>query len=123
MYFKSRIGPRLWKTESEPLDLSEALRRFPQWTFLPILPNREQTLRDCIREGIAQNLWAVAIGDNRTMTYLKLIDSVGAIDQLGAIFDGSASLVAGDLLALIREELGGAAETSPPGKRREQASS
>ena len=115
VYFKSRIGPRLWKTESEPLDLSEALRRFPQWTFLPILPIREQTLRDCIREGIAQNLWAVAIGDNRTMTYLQLIDSADALDQLGALFDGSASLVAGDLLVLIREELGGAAETSPPG--------
>ena len=116
VYFKSRIGPRLWKTESEPLDLSEALRRFPQWTFLPILPNREQTLRNCIREGIAQNLWAVAIGDNRTMTYIQLIDSTDALDQFGSIFDGSASLVSGDLLGLIREELGNIAKTSPPSK-------
>ena len=49
VYFNAKVAPRLWQDPTEPLDLSEALRRFPQWTFLPILPDREATLRDCHR--------------------------------------------------------------------------
>ena len=74
VYFNSKVAPHLWKDRSEPLDLSEALRRFPQWTFLPILPNREDTLRACIQEGVSQKLWAVAIGDAKTSSYQQLIE-------------------------------------------------
>ena len=71
VYFNARVGPRLWMDKGETLDLSEALRRFPQWTFLPLLPNREKTLRDCIREGVSRKLWAVAIGDIATSKKLS----------------------------------------------------
>ena len=54
VYFNSKVAPRLWKDESGPLELAEMLRRFPQWTYLPILPDRENTLRDCLREGVGQ---------------------------------------------------------------------
>ena len=104
-YFNSRIASRLWSDESKPLDLSDALRRFPQWTYLPILPDRESTLRDCLREGVGQKLWAVAIGDAETNVYRSLVESTEAFDDLSNLFDGSASLVKGDLLELIREEL------------------
>ena len=105
VYFNSKVAPRLWKDESGPLDLAEALRRFPQWTYLPILPDREKTLRDCLREGVGQKLWAVAIGDAETNVYRRLIETTEEFDGLNALFDGSASLVKGDLLELIREEL------------------
>ena len=105
VYFNSKVAPRLWKDESDALDLSDALRRFPQWTFLPILPEREETLRACIREGISQRLWAVAIGDVGTNTYQSLIEKPELLDDLATLFDGSASLVKGDMLQLIREEL------------------
>ena len=104
-YFNARVGPRLWKDEGETLDLSDALRRFPQWTFLPILPNREDTVRNCIREGISQRLWAVAIGDIATSNYQTLIETTDDFDNLESIFDGSASLLKGDLLQIVREEL------------------
>ena len=42
VYFNAKIAPQLWKDESDALDLAEAIRRFPQWTYLPILPNREE---------------------------------------------------------------------------------
>ena len=105
VYFNSKVAPQLWKDESEPLDLAEALRRFPQWTYLPILPSREEALRSCIREGVSQRLWAVAIGDAGTSKYQTLLETPDDLDKLGALFDGSASLVKGDLLQLIREEL------------------
>ena len=105
VYFNSRVAPYLWKDRTEPLDLSEALRRFPQWTFLPILPNREETLRQCIREGISQKLWAVAIGDVKTSSYQELVETPDALEKFGSLFDGSASLVEGELLQLIREQL------------------
>ena len=105
VYFNSKVAPRLWKDRTEPLDLSEALRRFPQWTFLPILPNREETLGACIREGVSQKLWAVAIGDVTTSSYQELVENPEALDKFGTLFDGSASLVEGDLLQLIREQL------------------
>ena len=104
VYFNSKVAPRLWKDESDPLDLAETLRRFPQWTYLPILPDRENTLRDCIREGVGQKLWAVAIGDTETNVYRTLIQTIEEFDSLGALFDGSASMIKGDLLELIREE-------------------
>ena len=105
VYFNSKVAPRLWKDESGPLDLAETLRRFPQWTYLPILPDRENTLRDCLREGVGQKLWAVAIGDAETNVYRRLIETTEEFDGLSNLFDGSASLVKGDLLDLIREEL------------------
>ena len=111
VYFNSKLAPRLWRDESSPLDLAEISRRFPQWTYLPILPRREETLRACLREGIAQQLWAVVVGDNSTSTYRDLLQSPEQLDELVTLFDGSASLVKGDLLSLIREELGVDAES------------
>ena len=116
VYFNARVGPRLWKDESEALDLSEALRRFPQWTFLPLLPNREDTLRNCIREGVSQKLWAVAIGDIATSKYQTLTETTEEFDNLESLFDGSASLLKGDLLQLVREELIPVVEPEPSGE-------
>jgi hypothetical protein len=110
IYFNSKIAPRVWKDESAALDLEELARRFQQWTYLPILPNREETLRACIREGIRDKLWAVAIGDRTTSTFQRLISMPEGLDSLIALFDGSASLVKGDMLELIREQLGGKRE-------------
>ena len=105
VYFNSKLAARLWKDEGTALDLEELSRRFQQWTYLPILPNREETLRVCLGEGIRDKLWAVAIGDSTTSTYQRLIDTAEDLDAVVALFDGSASLVKGDLLELIREEL------------------
>ena len=105
VYFNSKVSPRLWKDESSALDLAEMLRRFPQWTYLPILPDRESALRDCLREGVGQKLWAVAIGDAETNVYRSLIETTEEFDGISALFDGSALLVKGDLLYLVREEL------------------
>ena len=105
VYFNSKVSPRLWKDESSALDLAEMLRRFPQWTYLPILPDRELALRDCLREGVGQKLWAVAIGDAETNVYRSLIETTEEFDGISTLFDGSALLVKGDLLYLIREEL------------------
>ena len=120
VYFNSKVAPRLWKDESDALDLSDALRRFPQWTFLPILLEREETLRACIREGLSQGLWAVAIGDVGTNMYQSLIEKPELLDDLGTLFDCSASLVKGDMLQLVRDELH--VETEPePSQEPEQA--
>jgi len=105
VFFNSKIAPRLWKDEAAPLDLEEASKRFRQWTYLPVLPRRDETLRACIREGLAQGLWAVVVGDNATSKYTKLIEKPEELDGLQTLFDGSASLVKGELLQLIREEL------------------
>ena len=105
IYFNAKIAPHLWKDEADALDLGEAIRRFPQWTYLPILPNREETLRACIREGVSQKLWAVAIGDVSTSKYQALVEKAEGVDGLSTLYDGSASLVKGDMLQLIREEL------------------
>ena len=105
VYFNAKIAPHLWKDELDALDLAVALRRFPQWTYLPILPNREETLRACIREGVGQGLWAVAIGDTGTNKYQALIEKPEALDDLAVLFDGSASLVKGEMLQLVRDEL------------------
>ena len=114
MYFNSRVGPQLWKDESDALELTEALRRFPQWTFLPILPNREETLLACIREGLSQGLWAVAIGDPASINYRELIETPEGLDRFGALFDGTASLVKGELRDLIRGELHPTVEPEAP---------
>ena len=71
-------------------------RRFLQWTYLPILPSREETLRGCVREGIGQQLWAVAIGDKSTLKYQTLVERPDDLDRVTTLFDGSASLVRGD---------------------------
>lgn len=106
IYFNAKIASDLWKDETEPLALDVAHRRFRQWTYLPILPNRDTTLRDCIREGIASNLWAVVIGDPEAGRYQQLVETTPDFDSLATLFDGSASLVKGEMLELIREELG-----------------
>ena len=112
VYFDARVAPRLWKDQSEALDLSQALTRFQEWTYLPILPQRAQTLRACIRDGLRERLWAVAIGDNKTAKYQRLIETPEELDNYGELFDGSASLVRGAMLDLIREQLG--VEKAPP---------
>ena len=107
-YFDARVAPRLWRDESDPLDLAEALRRFAQWTYLPILPDREAALTGCVREGISMGRWAVAVGDvatAATATYRDLIETTDAFDRLGTLFDGTAALVRGELRQLIREEV------------------
>ena len=106
IYFNAKIASDLWKDETEPLALDEAHRRFRQWTYLPILPDRDTTLRDCIREGIAGNLWAVVIGDPVAGRYQQLVETTSDFDALATLFDGSASLVKGEMLELLREELG-----------------
>jgi hypothetical protein len=106
VYFNSKIAPRVWKDESQPLDLEELARRFQQWTYLPILPQREETLRACIGEGLKDNLWAIAIGDAKTSSFQKLVEMPEDLDSVVVLFDGSASLVKGDLLEQVREQLG-----------------
>ena len=86
VYFNAKVASHLWKDEAEPLNLAEALRRFPQWTYLPILPEREKTLRSCIREGVVSKLWAVAIGDPTEGQYQNLIESGTDFDLLGPPF-------------------------------------
>lgn len=108
LYFNSKVAPRLWKDETAPLDLGEASRRFPQWTFLPILPDRDETLRACIGDGLRDHLWAVAIGDVGNLKFQRLIERPEEMEPLLALFDGSAALVKAELLDLIREEIGGA---------------
>lgn len=106
VYFNSKIVPRVWKDESEPLDLEDLARRFQQWTYLPILPQREQTLRACIGEGLKDKLWGIAIGDAKTSSFQKLVEMPEDLDSVVVLFDGSASLVRGELSELIREQLG-----------------
>ena len=105
IYFNAKVASQLWKDEADALNLADALRRFPQWTFLPILPNREETLRNCIRDGVSTGLWAIAIGDATKDRYQRLVESGTEFDALTSLFDGSASLVKGELLQLIREDL------------------
>ena len=105
MYFNSRICSRLWADRSKPLDLGETSRRFPQWTYLPILLNREETLRRCIREGLDQSLWAIAVGDGPAQEFQSMVEEGVGLDQLVTLFDGSAWLVGGDLRASIKEQL------------------
>jgi len=106
VYFDARLAPRLWKDEGEALDLAQALMRFREWTYLPMLPGGKQTLRACIREGLRDGLWAVAIGDNKAGKYQKLMETPEELDSYGDVFDGSASLVREELRELIREQLG-----------------
>ena len=75
IYFNAKVASQLWKDEADALNLADALRRFPQWTFLPILPNREETLRNCIRDGVSTGLWAIAIGDATKDRYQRLVES------------------------------------------------
>ncbi len=114
VYFNSKIVPRVWHKDSKPLDLAELSRRFAQWTYLPILPDRERTLRACIVEGLKLKLWAVAIGDNASLQYQKLIELPEALDDSLTLFDGSASLVRGELLELVRDDLRKPAGAAPP---------
>ena len=115
IYFNAKVASHLWKDDAEALDLGAALRRFPEWSFLPILPDREATLRACIRDGVSTGLWAVAIGDATQDRYQRLMEGVAEFDGLTSLFDGSASLVKGELLQLIREELRPESDEAPPG--------
>lgn len=114
VYFNAKLAPHLWKDETGPADLKEMSSRFRQWTYLPILPQRDESLRACIREGIKDKLWAVAIGDNETGKYVQLVETSEELDTVSSLFDGSASLVKGDLRDLIRMELGGPPVQAPP---------
>lgn len=116
VYFNSKIAPQVWKDPEAPLELGELGRRFLEWTYLPILTRRDETLRACAREGIAQDLWAVAIGDNVMRTYQQLIEKPGDLDGVVALFDGTASLVKGTLREEIRKQLG-IVEEPPPGPK------
>ena len=104
LYFSGKVAPHIWKDE-KALDLAELTRRLPRWTFLPIIPDRDQALRTCIREGLSLRSWAVAIGDGTTDKYQKLIERPEELDDIVSLFDGSACLVRGELLDLIRMEL------------------
>lgn len=104
MFFDAKFAPRVWDKDTE-LDIAELSRRFPQWTYLPILPDRDNTLRACIREGIKDGLWSVVYGDKSTTTYRRLIEKPGDLDALPELFDGASFLVRGDLRDLIRQEL------------------
>lgn len=106
IYFASKIAPQLWRDEDSPLDvLNGVIRRLPQWTYLPMLPKRDETLRRCIREGIEQGLWAVAIGDGESQHWTTLIESGMELDGLTTISDGLTWLVKGAYRDLVREEL------------------
>jgi hypothetical protein len=105
IYFNAKLAPHLWKDEDSPLELAELSRRFHQWTYLPILPVRDRALVECVRDGLRQGLWAVAIGDSGTGVYRDLIERPEQLEQYPNLFDGFASLVRGTLRDLIREEL------------------
>ncbi len=106
-YFNNKFLPRLWPDEGAPLDLGELRRRFLQWTYLPILLKPDETLRACIAEGLTRTprFWAVAIGDASHDRYRQLIERPDELSMVVDLFDGSASLVRGAFLDLIREAL------------------
>jgi hypothetical protein len=103
VYFNAKLGPRLWKDDA--IDLAELSRSFSKWTYLPILPDREKVILECIREGLVLKLWGVAIGDNDSRTYQRLVEQTEDLDQLVTLFDGSASLLTGEWLTVVRDSL------------------
>ena len=105
VYFNSKIAPRLWEDVDSPLQLNEASRKFQRWTYLPMLPNKESALRDMIRQGIENRLWAIAVGDWEAGKYQRLVETDHELDDVRELFDGSAALVRGALRDLIRSEL------------------
>lgn len=111
-YFDAKLAPHLWKNLDDELDLSEMSRRFPQWTQLPILPDREGVLRQCIREGIEKDLWSAVYGDKSTSTYRQLIENKPDFDALVNPFDGATFLVRGAMRDILREQLGKKPEIS-----------
>lgn len=112
-YFDAKLAPHVWKNFDEELDLAEMSRRFPQWTQLPILPDREGVLRQCIREGIEKDLWSAVYGDKSTGTYRQLIESRGDFDALVSPFDGATFLVRGTMRDILREQLGQKTSSEP----------
>jgi hypothetical protein len=104
MFFDAKFAPRVWDKDAE-LDIAELSRRFPQWTYLPILPERDQTLRNCVREGIKDGLWSVVYGDKTTTTYRRLLEKPEDLDALPELFDGASFLVRGEMREMIRQEL------------------
>jgi hypothetical protein len=104
-YFNARLLPKLRWDGNEPYPLDMLRRRFSEWTFLPLLPHAAETLRQTIREGLGHRLWAIAIGDNASVSYQTLIEEPEALATVTDVFDGTASLVGGEFLDLIREQL------------------
>lgn len=104
-YFRDRIATRIWTEEGDPLELGELRRRFLQWTYLPILPDSEAVLRDCVRDGLNLKLWAVAIGDSASGSYTALLETPSDLDAMTVLFDGTAALVRGELLTTVRKQL------------------
>ena len=62
-------------------------------------------MRDMIRQGIENRLWAVAVGDWEAGKYQRLVETAHELDDVRELFDGSAALVRGALRDLIRSEL------------------
>ena len=113
MYFDAKFTPHVWKNFDDELDLAEMSRRFPQWTQLPILPNRDAVLRAAILEGIEKDIWSVVYGDKSTATYRELIENRTKFDALANPFDGATFLVRGAMRELVREQLGQKASVPP----------
>jgi hypothetical protein len=103
-YFDGRVAPHLSHDDSKELNVAELNRRIRAVTSAPILTAREEALRECIAEGVEKKLWAVAVGDERTSTYRRLIESKAQLADVD-LFDGSAYLLKGELLALVREQM------------------
>lgn len=110
-YFDAKIAPRIWKDDEE-LSVADMSPRFAEWTYMPTLPNQEQVLKDCIREGIKEGVWAIAYGDRESSTFRRLIDDADQLDEIPDLFDGAPYLVRGAYLSLLKEELG-TAESAP----------
>lgn len=115
VYFSSKVLTRVWQDQNAPLDIAELARNFHRWTYLPLLPVRDETLRAAIREGISQKLWAVAVGEGKIDSYTALIEKEHELTKLQTLFDGSAWLVRGGYLDRVREQLstGGVLEPGP----------
>lgn len=113
VFFGAKILPNIWKNDAEALDLAETARNFTRRTFLPILPSREPTLAACVREGVEQGQWAIALGDLGAMKFTRLVEKVGDLDTVPNLFDGSAGLIRGGLLDMVREEIAAAKPAEP----------
>ncbi|MPZ22055.1 MAG: DUF499 domain-containing protein [Dehalococcoidia bacterium] len=112
-YFQSRVLSRFSADEGKEVNLAELSREFSR-RFLPLLPAREETLREAIREGMKLGQWALVIGDEERSSYQRLIEEPGTLDELTTLFDGSVSLVRGELRDLIRQDLTVARDREAP---------
>ena len=104
-YFASKVAPHVWKDPEQPLDLRQLKQRLYEWTYLPLLADRERTVREAVRDGLKPGLWAVAIGDWETSTFTQVVERPEGLDGVVNLFDGTAALVQGELRDLIREQV------------------